>query len=217
MNFVFDLGAVLLEWQPAELVAQSFPLQASQPEAARALAKDMFGHADWHAFDRGALSMEAVIARTAARLQLPLPALQTLVEGIDDRLQPMTDSLEVLAALSDLRQRRAGVTGLYFLSNMPVPYARSLQRRHAFFDYFDGGIFSGDVLLVKPEPDIYQLLQSRYQLEAQDTLFIDDLEGNVAAALAQGWQGIHFQSAAQLRAALPAHLVLPLAVTTLPI
>lgn len=208
MNIVFDLGAVLLEWQPAQLIAQYFPQHVPHAEAAGAVAKNMFGHADWHAFDRGTLAMDEVIARTAARLQLPEPALRALVEGIDTRLHPMADSLAVLEALRDLRSRKAGVTGLYFLSNMPVPYARSLERRHAFFTHFDGGIFSGDVLQVKPEPGIYQLLQSRYQLQPQDTLFIDDLLGNIEAAQALGWQGIHFRSAAQLRADLPAHLAL---------
>jgi putative hydrolase of the HAD superfamily len=203
MNIVFDLGAVLLEWQPAALVAQSFPAQASTAEAAQTLAKQLFGHADWHAFDRGVVAMDDVVTRSAARLQLPHAALQTLVEGIAEQLRPMAETLSILAALRALRQRNAGVIGLYFLSNMPVPYARSLERRHAFFEWFDGGLFSGDVLQVKPEPDIYRLLQSRYALQPERTLFIDDLQGNIDTARELGWQGIHFQSAAQLRADLP--------------
>ncbi len=202
MNIVFDLGAVLLEWQPAALVAQSFPAQTGSPAAAQALAKNLFGHADWHAFDRGVLAMDAVIARSAERLQLPLRDLQTLVEGIGGYLRPMAESLALLETLRELRQRKAGVSGLYFLSNMPLPYARSLEREHAFFGWFDGGLFSGDALQVKPEPEIYLQLQNRYQLAPASTLFIDDLQGNIDAARALGWRGIHFVSAAQLRAEL---------------
>ena len=58
---------------------------------------------------------------------------------------------------------------------MPAPYARTLERLHDFLGDFDGGIFSGDVLLIKPEPAIYQLLQTRYALEPAKTVFIDDL------------------------------------------
>jgi putative hydrolase of the HAD superfamily len=63
---------------------------------------------------------------------------------------------------------------------------------------FDGGLFSGDVRLSKPSPEIYQLLQSRYQLEPQRTVFIDDMQANVDAAKEHGWKGIQFTSAAQL-------------------
>jgi putative hydrolase of the HAD superfamily len=81
---------------------------------------------------------------------------------------------------------------------MPVPYARALERRHDFLSVFDGGIFSGDVLHIKPEPAIYEMLQTRYRLDPGSTVFIDDLPGNVQAARRLGWHGIHFESAQQL-------------------
>jgi putative hydrolase of the HAD superfamily len=87
---------------------------------------------------------------------------------------------------------------LYYLSNMPVPYARALERDNDFMTWFDGGVFSGDVQHIKPEPAIYQLLQTRHALEPSRTVFIDDLLGNVHAAKDLGWHGIHFQSAQQV-------------------
>jgi putative hydrolase of the HAD superfamily len=65
-------------------------------------------------------------------------------------------------------------------------------------------VFSGDVLLIKPEPAIYQLLQTRYALDPAQTIFIDDLLGNIEAARAQGWHGIHFKNAAQVTSDLQA-------------
>jgi putative hydrolase of the HAD superfamily len=85
---------------------------------------------------------------------------------------------------------------------MPESYARVLEERHDFLQWFDGGIFSGDVKCIKPDPLIYQLLQNRYALEPANTLFIDDLKSNVNVARALGWQGIHFESAQQLQAEL---------------
>jgi putative hydrolase of the HAD superfamily len=201
MNFVFDFGAVLFTWQPHELLKQHFPDVADTHERALSMAKDVFHHPDWMAFDRGAVSMASVIAQTATRLALPAPAVASLVSHIGDYLTPLQETLRILERL---RERRAsqGDIRLYFLSNMPEPYARILEQRHAFLEYFDGGIFSGDVNHIKPEWAIYELLQSRYGLEPQRTVFIDDLKANIDAATDHGWQGIHFESAAQLEADL---------------
>ncbi len=209
MNVVFDFGAVLFTWRPLDLVAQAFPDRAGTPAQAGHLAHEVFGHADWHAYDCGAATMPEVIERTVARLGLDRQALTTLVENIGQHLLPMPDSIALLGRLQALRAAlqaagQANALKLYFLSNMPMPYARLLEQKHAFLTAFDGGIFSGDVLLAKPDPAIYQLLQSRYALDPERTVFIDDLTGNIEAAQAQGWQGIHFKSAEQVGQALQA-------------
>jgi len=204
MNIVFDFGAVLFTWRPAELLARSFPVAASTLQQAAQLAHAVFGHADWHNFDRGTLAMEEVIARTAQRLGLDHGVLSELVEGIGEQLLPMDASVALLTQLHALRRQSDSALRLYYLSNMPVPYARTLERLHPFLQWFDGGIFSGDVQHIKPEPAIYQLLQTRYVLEPAHTVFIDDLKSNVTAAQALGWAGIHFASVPQLRSQLGA-------------
>ena len=206
MNVVFDFGAVLFTWRPADIVADVFPERAGNEADARQLAHAVFGHQDWHNFDRGLMEMDNVISRTAIRLRLDLTRLQALVYSIGERLQPMQDTVAVLQSLNARRRQgeRAqsegggSVRGLYFLSNMPVPYARELEQKHTFLEHFDGGIFSGDVLCSKPDPGIYSLLQSSYGLVPGSTVFIDDLKVNVDAARALGWKGIHFTSAEQL-------------------
>ena len=202
MNVVFDFGAVLITWHPVDLVAECFPEQADTLPHAGHLAHAIFGHEDWQAFDRGTLSTAQVIDRTVARLDLDYRGFKGLVEGMGERLIPMQETLVLLQKLIALRaQRRVQgepAIGLYFLSNMPEPYARALEQSHDFIKDFDGGIFSGDVQHIKPEPEIYQLLQKRSALEPARTVFTDDLLGNVHAAQAQGWHGIHFKSASQL-------------------
>lgn len=205
MNIVFDFGAVLFRWQPAELVAQTFPEQAPTPDSAQALAKALFSHADWHAFDQGTVCMTDVVARSAERLQLPLAHLQGLVGRIGDLLTPLAPTVQVLEALRNLKARRPALR-LFFLSNMPTDYARVLERSHGFLQWFEGGIYSGDVKLVKPDPAIYALMESRFGLQPDQTVFIDDLAANIAAAKARGWHGIQFKSAAQLKLGLAAHL-----------
>lgn len=201
MNIVFDFGVVLFDWQPAQFLATDLPEFAHTPQAAGQLAQALFGHADWHAFDRGTLTMDEVVQRSAQRLALPHARLEQLVQRIGELLTPVAATVEVLDQLVQ-RREQDGELKLYFLSNMPVPYARELEQRHAFLQCFDGGIFSGDVQLIKPEPAIYALLESRYELDPAETLFIDDLKSNVLAAQGRGWQGLHFESPAQLGAAL---------------
>ncbi len=198
MNFVFDFGAVLFTWKPAELLAQTFPQQAGTTEAATRLAQAMFDHPDWNGFDQGVHSMEHVVASVSKRLGLDEQALGDLVTSISDRLVPITQTVALLEQLHAQRNARPELR-LYYLSNMPQPYARELERRHAFLKWFDGGIFSGDVLHIKPHPTIYQLLQTRYSLDPAQTVFIDDLQANVEAARAQSWQGIQFHSPQQLQ------------------
>lgn len=202
MNIVFDFGAVVFTWQPGTLLLQTFPDRVETLQEAAKLSHQVFGHPDWHDFDRGVLTMEAVIDRTARRLDLPANAMGDLVRNIVEHLTPIPETVALLHLLHTRRQAGKGVSGLYYLSNMPQPYARFLQGKHDFLACFDGGIFSGDVHHIKPAPEIYELLETRYALKAKQTIFIDDLKHNVEAAITRGWHGIHFESAAQLQADL---------------
>lgn len=198
MNVVFDFGGVLFDWSPARLIAAAFPEQAPSAESAQALAHSVFGHPDWHLFDAGQVNIAEVVSRTVARLDLPVEPLLKLVETIGANLVPVPETLDILR---ELKQRRdlGGDVRLYYLSNMPAPYARDLEQRHPFLNWFDGGLFSGDVNLIKPDAAIYQLLQRQHHLVPEKTLFIDDLGRNVAAAQSLGWDGFLFGQPEGLR------------------
>ena len=199
MNIVFDFGAVLFTWRPVDLMQECFPERASTPAEAGHLAHLVFGQDEWKAFDRGTMAMPDVVDGIARRVGLERSVLAALVDSIGERLVPMPESVALLERLIALRDQHAAQGGeplkLYYLSNMPVPYARTLQRLHGFLAAFDGGIFSGDVLLIKPEAAIYALLESRYSLQPDRTVFLDDLLPNIQAAQARGWHGIHFTTA----------------------
>ena len=201
MNIVFDFGAVLFDWQPAQLVSQHFPELSATPGQARELAQALFGHADWQGFDSGTVALDQVVSRSALRLDLPEARLHDALAPIGEQLVPIACNVQLLAGLRERRDSRGDIK-LYFLSNMPQPFARALERRHDFLQWFDGGIFSGDVNLGKPDPEIFRLLASRYRLEGPNTLFIDDSLANVQAAEALGWQTIHCEAPERLAAQL---------------
>lgn len=197
MNVVFDLGAVLIDWEPARLVQAHFPDRAGDPASAAALARALFHHEDWLAFDSGLRSAADVVERSAARLGLPAGALRELIEPLGERLEPIPETVELLRGLRGRRDAR-GSPRLFYLSNMPAPYARALERRFDFFRWFDGGVFSGDAKRTKPDEEIYQLLAWRHGLVPAQTLFVDDSAANVEMARALGWRAIHCTSPAAL-------------------
>ncbi len=77
-----------------------------------------------------------------------------------------------------------------------------LEQRHTFWEVFDGIVISSRIKMVKPEIQIYEYLLNRYQLLPGDTLFIDDLQENLAAASSIGIQTIRFINSDQCRRAL---------------
>jgi putative hydrolase of the HAD superfamily len=203
LNIVFDFGAVLFHWEPARLVQEFFPQHCTSPQAAQALGKEIFSHPDWWQFDRGTMALHDVVDRTTTRLRLPSDAVQALMHHLGERLQPIADNVHILQNLC--KHRDAGQCKLYFLSNMPEPYARVLEQRHAFIGWFDGGVFSGDVKLAKPEPAIFAHIAQRFSLQPQRTVFIDDHAANIAAANTFGWQALHLPQPDGLGALLQQH------------
>ena len=197
MNIVFDFGAVLFAWQPVQLVAHHFPERAATLAEAQQLAQAIFHHTDWQGFDMGTVALDEVVDRTAMRLNMQADKLHSVLAPIGEQLAPIACNVALLAQLRERRSRH-GDLKLYFLSNMPEPFARALERRFDFLQWFDGGIFSSDVKLGKPDPGIYHLLASRYRFDAARTLFVDDSRANVDAADALGWQTIHCDDPEQL-------------------
>ena len=201
MNVVFDLGAVLLAWEPTRLVQTHLPEHAPTEAAAAALGRALFHHDDWMSFDCGMRSLDEAIARMARRLSLPADRLDAMLGTLGERLEPIAATAELLDGL--FARREAGeALRLYYLSNMPAPYAQYLERTHALFDLFEQGVFSSRVKMVKPEPAIFRRALETFGLAARDCVFLDDHEPNVAVARAEGWRAIHFTDAAAARTAL---------------
>ena len=197
-RFVFDFGAVLFDWHPVRLLQQVMPAHAVDEPSAKRLVADIFqGHGgDWAEFDRGTLSAELLVPRIATRTGLPEAAVQALVDAIPDHLVPLPATLALLGQL-----RRPGKP-MFYLSNMPAPYADELERRHDFVRAFDAGVFSARVQLIKPEPAIFDLAAAHFDTPPADLVFLDDHPANVAAARAAGWNALRFTGAAAAEAAI---------------
>ena len=207
LNLVFDLGQVMVRWEPVALVRRFFPDRCGTDAQALALAQACFRSPAWMAFDAGCLDTDGVANSLADILQAPQARVRAMVVDIAHALEPIGPSVAVLQQLHDWRRTHAH-TGLrlHYLSNMPEPYADHLLQAHAFFACFDGGVFSGRVKLAKPDPAIYAHAEQVLGLVPAHTVFFDDHLPNVHAALERGWQGVHVSAPAELPRALPSLL-----------
>lgn len=200
MTVVFDFAGVLFHWKPPELLARLLPHRVPDEAAAQRLVADFFqGYSgDWGDFDRGTVEPGPLAERIAARTGLTVEETRRVIDGVPAELTPIPGTVALL------RELHAAGRPLYFLSNMPEPYARHLEATHDFLGLFRGGVFSARAGLCKPEPEIFALCARQHGLDPANTLFIDDVAHNVEAARAAGWQALQFISPQQCRAALNA-------------
>jgi putative hydrolase of the HAD superfamily len=193
VKIVFDFGGVLFNWHPVAMLQREIPhVATSTASAVHWVAQIFQGYqGDWGDFDRGAVDVPGLVQRIARRTGLPAADVQTVVDGVPRELQPLPDSVALV------RRLHAAGHALYFLSNMPAPYADHLQASNDFMGCFTDGVFSGRVGHNKPEPAIFTLAAERFGAAPKDLLFIDDHLPNIDAAHALGWQAFQFTSAAQ--------------------
>jgi len=195
-NVVFDVGGVLLEWNPPAVIAALYPDPATQA----VIREQIFEHADWLEFDRGTLSEAAAVEHFAKLSGRTAEETRTLIHATRESLRPIPGTILLVEGLA-----AAGVH-LYLLSNMPVSTFEYLIERHRFFGHFKQLVISGAILLVKPEPAIYKHLVEQTGIVPAESVFIDDALKNVIAARECGFHAIQFSDPASCRAQLHAYL-----------
>ena len=187
MNLVFDLGGVVVRWDPDAIIAGVF----SDPGIRARVKADVFSHADWLELDRGTLGREQAIARAAERSAVAAGEIKRLLHAVPPSLVVFPETVELL-----YRLKRKGYP-LYCLSNMHFASIEYLEKTHTFWEVFNGAVISCRLQLCKPEAGIYEHLLRTYGLRAEETLFIDDVQKNLDAAAQLGIRTLRFQNAAQ--------------------
>jgi len=186
---VFDLGGVLIDWNPRYLYRQLI-----EDEAAMELFLTEVCHAAWNEEQDRGRTFAAAIEEAATRH----PGQRTLIEAYHHRWEEMlAGSIEgTVRVLAELREAGHELHALTNWSAETFPIARE---RYAFLTWFATILVSGEHGLIKPDPRIFQLLLERIGRAAGACIYIDDNPRNVAAATELGFAAVHFQSPAQLR------------------
>lgn len=193
-SVVFDLGGVLIDWDPRLLYRTLLP--AEEVEAFLAEVEfDAWNHEQ----DAGRAAAEAVAA-AAARFPHRRELLAAYFERFPETLAGELDgSVQVLDEL-----RRRGEVRLLALTNWSAELFPHARERFSFLDWFEGVVVSGEERVAKPDPRIFAVLIERYALDPARTIYVDDRAVNVEAARAAGLTGELFTDPAALRAALQA-------------
>ena len=192
---IFDLGGVLIDWNPAYLYRKIF---ADEEEMQRFLTDVC--HADWNKEqDRGRLFAEAVQERVAA-----FPHYESQIQSYHQRWEEMLGGAieENVQVLEDLYQQSD--LHLYAITNWSAETYPTAQRLFPFLSYFEDVIVSGELKLVKPDAAIYQVLLDRQPIVPERAIFIDDVRENVDGARGLGIHGIHLTPKTNLREELKA-------------
>ena len=176
-NIVFDLGRVVFAQDPAKSTEHfkqffSYVSQSPMPQF-------------WVDYDLGVSSLD----RVAEELALYRGVESTYARDMISQAIGKQETIKPTAALiADLK--KAGYK-LYVLSNMSRDFIDFL-RKQAVYANFDGEVVSCEVGVVKPMPEIYDILLDKFSLEASQTLFIDDRRENIDAAATKGINVFHF-------------------------
>jgi len=188
-NVIFDLGNVLLKFNPGEYLESLF----DQPELVQRLHRAVFSSPEWYMLDRGVITQEQAVNRLIK--QYPDLAAEITVTFADwfSILKPISSNVEVVRSLKKSGYR------LYVLSNFHKAAFEYVYEKYEWFSLFDGLVISYQHQTLKPEPAIYQILLARYTLIPEECVFIDDSLANLAAASEFGIKGVHYQSPDQLR------------------
>ncbi len=194
-NVVFDIGNVLLRWDPKLLYSELFPDVAQRDRFLAEVCTD-----DWNREqDRGRPLAEGVALLVASH-----PEYASAIRAWDERWHDMVPGA-IDGSVRLLRHLRAEGVPTWSITNFSTEKFPEAVARFPFLAGFEDTVVSAHERLLKPDPAIYRVLLDRNGLEAASCLFIDDLADNVAGARSVGMKAVVFTSPEQLAADLAAH------------
>ena len=187
---VFDLGGVLLDWNPRHLYRKLF---AGDEAAMEHFLATVCTH-EWNRCQDAGRSF----AEGGRLLTAEHPDKVELIDAYGARFDemiagPIAGMVEILAELRDRG------TPLYGLTNWSAETYPPARERFAFLSWFRGILVSGEVGVIKPDPRIFEVLIERFAINPENAVYIDDVEANVAAAQPFGIHAIQFTTPARLR------------------
>ena len=189
---VFDLGGVLVDWDPRYLFRQ---LLSDEAAVERFLAEVCTP--EWNAEQDAGRSWAEGVAEASARF----PEHAELVAAYDERWWE-TIGGQIDGTVEVLSELREGGVGLYAITNWSAEKFDLTFPRFEWLSWFNGIVVSGYERIVKPDPRIFQILFDRHGVDPRAAVYVDDVPANVEAARAIGMTGLVFTTPEQLHADL---------------
>ena len=190
-NYIFDFGNVLAQFYPDKLTAPF----VSDGELKRFISEIVFDRIYWDKLDAGTITDDEVRAGIRSRVSEELCDLACKV--YDNWINSLTPVENMSQLIYDIHKTDKK---LFLLSNISVGFANGYKNAKwikELFDCFDGLVFSGMINKVKPNREIFEYLLEKYQLKADECLFIDDTLKNIDASKSIGMEGYLFDGDAK--------------------
>ncbi|WP_028331227.1 HAD-IA family hydrolase [Brachyspira alvinipulli] len=182
-NIVSDIGNVLYEF-----IIDDFLNKYIEKEDREFFFNNTFNSVNWILMDKGVVSFED----SRKHFIEVCSKYEKVVNKIFDTA--LTICLNKDNNINLLREYYNKGYNIYYLSNMPIETFNFLRKDTDFFDTICvGGIISGDVKMVKPEKSIFEYFLNKFNLNAEECLFIDDNINNVNTALELGIKSVHLK------------------------
>jgi putative hydrolase of the HAD superfamily len=182
-NIIFDIGNVLLSFKPEEFLK----LKLNNPEKVLEVHREVFQSEEWIMLDRGTITEEEAVKVIADRSASNSHLIPLAFDNWYDILTPIEGTVEILRKLKNSGYK------LFFLSNFHLLAFEYILEKYDFFKLFHGGVVSYEEKLIKPEDRIYKRLLEKYELKAEECIFIDDVYVNIEGAGRAGLNTILFK------------------------
>ena len=192
MNYIFDIGNVLVDYKPLSFLETLF----TDKPVVEKMNRTIFLSSEWLDLDHGIISREQAIDNFCKKEPEYTEEIKFIMERVNSIFTPITDTIELLPIIKESGH------GLYYLSNMQNEIRNYLLEKYDFFTLFDGGVFSCDVHMIKPSKEIYRHLLTKYNIDAKSCVFFDDMNENILAANKENINGILFTDAECVRQVL---------------
>lgn len=179
---VFDVGNVLLRWNPPELAAMLFP---EDQEKQRIAVERAYTSPLWPEIDLGKKPLEQIEREMVEEDTAIAPVIHQAIYDWPTKLPAIPSGVAALHACKQHGKKTC------VLSNYGGDFFYQSAAVHPFFKLFDDMVISGVEKVCKPDPAIYHLVEQRMGSIPERTLFLDDTLRNVEAAVALGWRGLH--------------------------
>ncbi|MCB1475493.1 MAG: HAD family phosphatase [Rhodobiaceae bacterium] len=188
-SIVFDVGHVLIDWQPVAF----FRTLIADPERHAFFAREVVP-LSWHGEqDRG-----RPIAQAVAERQAEYPEFAEQIAAYYDRwLETIPGAIDGMPEL--IQDLRASGYPIHAITNFSAELWPMTVEAYPFLGAFDTAVVSGEVGLIKPDPAIYRVLLDRTGDRPEQCVFIDDRQANIDAAAALGFDAIRFVGQPALR------------------
>lgn len=189
MNFVFDVGNVLIDFRPMQLLTELF----SDSSVRDRIYMTVFCGEEWVLLDKGQMThsqAQEIFCKREADLTYEI---LLVMSHLRDLLTPINNTIALLPKVLERGHR------LFYLSNYHLELRDYILDQYQFFKMFEGGVFSCDIHVTKPDPYIYRYFLKQYMLNPKDSILFDDMIENVNAAIEIGMKGVIFDTAESLK------------------